>query len=108
MSDLFGKVWENWIHKKETPLSERQALRKAKQVLRENNDAKQAEEKKTRDARVAEFKKKLDMQPTTDEKQKNNTLSELPDANILERMREMLIESTCVESTPLQLRYMHR
>jgi len=56
--------------------------------------AKRDKEKKDREATLAALEEgKKKEQPMTDKTRPISTSSELPDANILQRMREMLIES---------------
>ena len=93
MSGIFTGLWNEYQHKRPS--------RKARQSA---HTAKKDKEKKDREAKLAALEDaQKKEQPMTDKTGPIPTSSELPDANILQRMCEMLIESTCVESTPVQM-----
>jgi hypothetical protein len=97
MSGILTGLWNEFNH----PRPSRTARQSAHTAKKE---AKKDKEKKDREAKLAALEDaQKKEQPMTDKTGPIPTSSELPDAKILQRMREMLIESTCVESTPVQL-----
>jgi hypothetical protein len=79
MSNVWTGFWNEWHHPRHSPA---------------DRISKKKKRKEDREAKLAVLEDtKIKEQPMADKKVSISTSSELPDANILQRMREMLIES---------------